>query len=553
MASGRGSDPSAMVDGKDGTSWSSGAAPQPDDAFGVDLGGTKPIGTVRITMGDGSGSDDFLHDAVLEISDDDGSGPGSGSGSGSGWRKIGTYHDQAVITAKLPAGTRARQVRLRATAPQTGAVTVREFDVTVTGQSRPTATGGPHADAVLDGDLTTGAGPGPLTVDLGGARLLDTVTVAAGPPAAPKAPAEPPPGPPDSGWANVPPDPDLDPDPAPKPKPALVPVQVRLPGGSWRTIGSVRQGGWAELPVGVLADAVRLADGNGVREVVPWFAGAPKVSIDAPQVDAEVGGPAVTVTAGVSSGLPRDTTVAVGTGSASTAGGRATPGATPTKGSTAGGTGGKRGAKSSKSAMSGKSAGGTPPVVVTAALSEPLRRGTTAAVPLRVSVPAGTAPGTYTVPVRFTAAGRTVERTLTVRTHPRTAGPDLVRGSVAASSANETPDFPASYVADGDPSTRWSSPVDARSWVQVKLPAPARVGKVVLHWQDAYAAGYRIETSTDGVTWRTAATVTDGSGGTESVWLDSPAPTRFLRMQGVRRATRYGYSLYGIEAYAVSD
>jgi hyaluronoglucosaminidase len=52
------------------------------------------------------------------------------------------------------------------------------------------------------------------------------------------------------------------------------------------------------------------------------------------------------------------------------------------------------------------------------------------------------------------------------------------------------------------------------------------------------------------VTWQTAATVADGGGGTATVWLDSPADTRFLRVQGVRRATTYGYSLYGVEAYA---
>ena len=49
-----------------------------------------------------------------------------------------------------------------------------------------------------------------------------------------------------------------------------------------------------------------------------------------------------------------------------------------------------------------------------------------------------------------------------------------------------------------------------------------------------------------------AARVTDGGGGSETVWLDSPAESRFLRVQGVRRATRYGYSLYGIQAYATA-
>ncbi|MYS23974.1 hyaluronoglucosaminidase, partial [Streptomyces sp. DvalAA-14] len=110
MASGRGTDPSAMVDGKDSTAWSSQAPPQPDDSFGVDLGTARPVSGVRIAMGDGSGSDDFLHDAVLEVADDD----------GAGWRKIAEYHDQAVISAALPAGTRARQIRLRAASTQPG-------------------------------------------------------------------------------------------------------------------------------------------------------------------------------------------------------------------------------------------------------------------------------------------------------------------------------------------------------------------------------------------------------------------------------------------------
>lgn len=493
MGSGRGTDPSAMVDGRDSTAWSSDAPPRPDDAFGVDLGSSRPVDAVRITMGDGSGSDDFLHEGVLEVRDDD----------GTGWHRIAAFHDRSVIRATLPSGTRVRQVRLRATGTQTGPVTVREFAVSVSGQARPTASGAAHASAAVDGDLSTAAGPGPLTVGFGGARHLDTVTVAAGPPGRTAGVAEPPPGPPDLGWPTLPPD------PPPHTAPADITVEVRVAGGAWRRIGTVRQGGWAELHAGVLADAVRLSDGNGVREVVPWFAGAPRVALGQAETGAEAGGPAVTVTAAVCSGLPRDTSVAVA----------------PVR---------------------------SGPVRLAAPAVATLRRGATASVPLRISVPEGTAPGTHRIPVRLTVAGRTVERTVTVHVHPRTAGPDLVPGSTATSSGDETPDFPASYVADADPTTRWSSPVRDDAWVQIRLGAPARVGRVVLHWQDAYAARYEIRTSSDGVTWHTAATVAAGSGGTETIWLDSPTPTRYLRIQGVRRATKYGYSLYGIEAYAVA-
>jgi hyaluronoglucosaminidase len=257
---------------------------------------------------------------------------------------------------------------------------------------------------------------------------------------------------------------------------------------------------------------VRLSDGAGVREVVPWFAEPPRVTLDRPEVDAEAGGAPAEVTAAVVSGLPRDASVAVA-----------------------------------------PAAPGPDGIRVTAAHpSLPLPRGATARAELRVAVPAGTAPGRYGVPVRFTVAGRTVERRITVTTHPRTGGPDLVRGAAATSSGDETPDFPASAVADGDPATRWSSPARDDAWVQVQLPAPARIGRVELDWQDAYASRYTLQTSADGVTWHTAATVADGSGGHETVWLDSPQDARYLRVQGVHRATRYGYSLFAIAAYAVT-
>ncbi|MFE7430181.1 discoidin domain-containing protein [Streptomyces sp. NPDC057545] len=141
--------------------------------------------------------------------------------------------------------------------------------------------------------------------------------------------------------------------------------------------------------------------------------------------------------------------------------------------------------------------------------------------------------------------------TLTVRAYPRTGGPDLLRAATASSSGDETPDFPASAASDGDPETRWSSPVEDGAWWQAELSSPARVGQVVLHWQDAYASRYRVQVSPDGRTWRTAATVRDGRGGRESVRMDAK-DTRFIRVQGDARGTEFGYSLWSVEAYAVA-
>ncbi|MFD0330551.1 hypothetical protein ACFQZC_25990 [Streptacidiphilus monticola] len=66
--------------------------------------------------------------------------------------------------------------------------------------------------------------------------------------------------------------------------------------------------------------------------------------------------------------------------------------------------------------------------------------------------------GDWTVQVALASGGRTVTQDVTVHVHPATTGPDLARTATATSSGDETPDFPASAVNDGDPTTRWSSP-----------------------------------------------------------------------------------------------
>ncbi|MCZ0972442.1 discoidin domain-containing protein [Streptomyces albulus] len=86
--------------------------------------------------------------------------------------------------------------------------------------------------------------------------------------------------------------------------------------------------------------------------------------------------------------------------------------------------------------------------------------------------------------------------------------------------------------------------------MQFALPAPTRLGLVVLHWQAAHASAYRVQVSADGRTWRTAATVRHGKGGREAIRMDA-ADARYVRIQGDERATRFGYSLWGVEAYAV--
>ena len=289
-------------------------------------------------------------------------------------------------------------------------------------------------------------------------------------------------------------------------------VEAHVPGEGWRTVGHLSDSGWTQADAGgVRADGVRLRWLEGSRapvvyEVTPWFADRADaaLTLSRDRLHTSVGGEPATVTAALRSRRPQD---------------------------------------------------------VRGRLEVDVPEGFTVRAPSRVTVPRGATaearieiragedvrPGRHRIPVAFGDERRTV----TVQAFPPTGGRDLAGDATASSSGDETSEFPASAATDGRPDTRWSSPAEDGAWLQLELDRPARVGEVRLHWQDAYAEHYRIQVSPDGRRWRTAATVRDGAGGRETVRMDAPEDTRFLRVQGVERATRFGCSLWSVEVYAV--
>lgn len=317
--------------------------------------------------------------------------------------------------------------------------------------------------------------------------------------------------------------------------PADATVQAHVPGEGWHSLGALSSSGWTQTGgQGLRADAVRISwptvtpsvtgappliipplagaapsagTAPSVRSLVPWFGDEPAARLDLAHgaTDAEIGGKPQRVEARLSPGRPAEV----------------------------------------KGALTAKAPKG---IKVRLPKRTTVQRGSGTDVPVEITVPADTPAGEYEVPFAFGAE----ETTLTVRAFPRTAGPDLLRTATASSSGDETADFPASAASDGDPETRWSSPAEDGAWWQAELPAPVRIGQVVLDWQDAYASRYRVQVSADGRTWRTAATVREGRGGHESVRMDAK-DTRFIRVQGDGRATEYGYSLWSVQAYAVAE
>jgi hypothetical protein len=126
---------------------------------------------------------------------------------------------------------------------------------------------------------------------------------------------------------------------------------------------------------------------------------------------------------------------------------------------------------------------------------------------------------------------------------------NLATGRTASASSTQflTSLTPAKAI-DANDSTRWGSSFSDNQWLKVDLGAARTVGRVILHWESAYARAFRIEVSTDNATWTTVWSTISGDGGTD-VAAFNPRSARYVRMYGVTRATSYGFSLYEMELY----
>ena len=103
------------------------------------------------------------------------------------------------------------------------------------------------------------------------------------------------------------------------------------------------------------------------------------------------------------------------------------------------------------------------------------------------------------------------------------------------------------HLTDGDQTTRWGSNHNDGEYVTVDLCEKAKLYKIRLHWEAAYASLYKVQLSDDGTTFSDAKVI-NSDGGYDDILMDG-ASARYIRILGVKRATSYGISLYELEAY----
>jgi O-glycosyl hydrolase len=123
---------------------------------------------------------------------------------------------------------------------------------------------------------------------------------------------------------------------------------------------------------------------------------------------------------------------------------------------------------------------------------------------------------------------------------------DLAIGKVVkVSSADNT--YEAENAVDGDPGTRWASEWTDDEWIYVDLGSAMEIHRVVLDWEEAFGKEYLIQLSDDAITWNTVYHENYGYIGDHAYYLSTRA--RYVKVQGIRRGTVWGYSLFGFMIY----
>lgn len=125
---------------------------------------------------------------------------------------------------------------------------------------------------------------------------------------------------------------------------------------------------------------------------------------------------------------------------------------------------------------------------------------------------------------------------------------NLALGVPAVASSSENASNIPGKAVDGVTTTRWSSSFQDNQWIYADLGATTSFSRVKLKWENAYASGYKIQTSNNASTWTDVYSTTTGNGSVDDI-TGLTASGRYVRVLCTTRATGFGISLFDFEVY----
>jgi beta-galactosidase len=120
----------------------------------------------------------------------------------------------------------------------------------------------------------------------------------------------------------------------------------------------------------------------------------------------------------------------------------------------------------------------------------------------------------------------------------------------SATGTQEGANLAPAYAIDGDLVSRWASEKSEPQTLDLDLGEVVTINRVVINWEAAYATNYQLQiASVAAGPFTTIYSNAAGDGGTDDVTTLTVSDGRYLRMNGITRATQYGFSIYEIAVY----
>lgn len=112
----------------------------------------------------------------------------------------------------------------------------------------------------------------------------------------------------------------------------------------------------------------------------------------------------------------------------------------------------------------------------------------------------------------------------------------------------------AALAIDGNQGTRWESAHTDNEWFLLDMGQSRTFNYFKINWEGAYAKKFQLLASADGETFTTIYSETNlDHASWQKIYLETPVTARYIKYQGIERATQWGQSFYEFEVYYLSE